>query len=77
MNIYTKTKGLHHASKYLVKDCLSENAPGMGSFNDTFHPSNHTINPFSSSVTFLYPLKMSENQWFSDAFRGYRNVTLD
>ena len=28
------------------------------------------INPFSSSVTFLY-------LWFSDIFRGYRNVTLD
>ena len=26
-------------------------------------------------VTFLYPLKTSENQIFSDVFRGYRNVT--
>ena len=36
-----------------------------------------TINPFSSSVTLLYPLKTSKNLWFSDVFRGYRNVTLD
>ena len=35
------------------------------------------LNPFYSSVTFLYPLKTSENLWFSDVFRGYRNVTLD
>ena len=35
------------------------------------------INPFYSSVTFLYPLKTSENQKFSDVFRGYRNATLD
>ena len=35
------------------------------------------LNPFQSSVTFLYPLKTSENLWFSDVFRGYRNVTLD
>ena len=28
-------------------------------------------------VTFLYPLKTSENLWFSDVFRGYRNMTLD
>ena len=28
------------------------------------------INPFWSSVTFLYPLKTSENQGFSDVFRG-------
>ena len=36
-----------------------------------------TLNPFESNVTFLYPLKMSENLWFSDVFRGYKNVTLD
>ena len=35
------------------------------------------INPFQSSVTFLYPMKTSENQRFSNVFRGYRNVTLD
>ena len=35
------------------------------------------LNPFQSSVTFLYPLKKSQNLWFSDIFRGYRNVTLD
>ena len=35
------------------------------------------INPFESSVTFLYPLKTSENLWFSDVFRGYRNMSLD
>ena len=35
------------------------------------------FNPFKSSVTFLYPLKTSENLWFSDDFRRYRNVTLN
>ena len=35
------------------------------------------LNPFSSSVTFLYPLETSENHRFSNVFRGYRNVTLD
>ena len=30
-----------------------------------------------SNVPFLYPLKTSENQRFSDVFRGYRNRTLD
>ena len=28
------------------------------------------------NVPFLYPLKMSENQRFSDIFRGYKNGTL-
>ena len=32
--------------------------------------------PVGSSVTFLYPLKTSENLWFSDVFRGYGNMTL-
>ena len=34
------------------------------------------INPFHANVPFLYSLKMSENQRFSDVFRGYRNETL-
>ena len=28
------------------------------------------IKPFWSSVPFVYPLKTSENLWFSDVFRG-------
>ena len=36
----------------------------------------HSINSYSPNVTFLYPLKTSENLGFSDVFRGYRNVTL-
>ena len=34
------------------------------------------INPFHANVPFLYPLKTSENQRFSDVFGGYRNGTL-
>ena len=34
------------------------------------------INSYSSNVTFLYPLKTSENPRFSEVFRGYKNVTL-
>ena len=34
-------------------------------------------NPFYSSVTFIYPLKTSESDRFSDVFRGYINVTLE
>ena len=29
------------------------------------------INPFSTNVPLLYPLKTSVNLWFSDVFRGY------
>ena len=38
---------------------------------------NLFLNPFQSSVTFLYPLETSKNLWFSDVFMGHRNVTLD
>ena len=34
------------------------------------------LNLYSPNVTFLYPLKTSENGRFSDVFRGYGNVTL-
>ena len=34
------------------------------------------LNSFKANVLFIYPLKMPENLWFSDVFRGYRNGTL-
>ena len=34
------------------------------------------INPFSTNVPLLYPLKTTENLRFSDVFRGYRSGTL-
>ena len=49
-NEYTKTKGLHYASKYLICKRLSESAPG--SSNDNFHlfklPLNHTTRSSST-----------------------------
>ena len=35
-----------------------------------------TFYPFQTNVLFLYPLKMLENLWFSDVFRGYRNKKM-
>ena len=32
--------------------------------------------PFQVNFSFLYPLKTSENLWFSDVFRGYRKETF-
>ena len=34
------------------------------------------LNPFHINFPFLYPLKTSENVWFSGVLRGYRNETL-
>ena len=44
-------------------------------FNLDFGPKN-VLNPFSTNVSLLYPLKTSENLWFSDVFRGYGSGTL-
>ena len=35
-----------------------------------------SVRPFQANVPFLYPLKMSENLWFFDVFRGYKKGTL-
>ena len=35
-----------------------------------------TLNPYSTNVLALYPLKTSENLWFSVVFTGYRSGTL-
>ena len=32
----------------------------------------NVLNTFSATSLFLYPLKIQENQKFSDTFRGYR-----
>ena len=37
---------------------------------------NFYINLLKSTITFIYPLKTSENHRFSDTSRGYRNETL-
>ena len=35
-----------------------------------------TINPFHATGIFRYPLKTSENLWFSDVFRGYQKMPV-
>ena len=32
----------------------------------------HVLNPFHDTGLFLYPLRILENLWFSDVFRGNR-----
>ena len=34
------------------------------------------INLFHATCLFLYPLKTSENLWFSDVFKGYRKIIV-
>ena len=34
------------------------------------------LNQFHATGLFLYPLKTSENLWFSDVFGGYRKRTV-
>ena len=34
------------------------------------------MNPFQVKKNFLYSLKLTENMWFSDAFRGYKESNV-
>ena len=48
--------------------------------DNCFYSYQHQIRVILTHFTpmsFLYPLKTSENHRFSDVFKGYRNVTLD
>ena len=40
------------------------------------HLVKYFINPFVPNVPFLYPLKTSENLWFSNVFRGYQKRSV-
>ena len=40
------------------------------------HSALGMLNPFSTNVSLLYSLKISENLWFSDNFRGYKSEAL-
>ena len=47
--------------------------PGSANYSNKFF---QNINPFLANVLILYPLKISENQRFSDVFRRYKMGTL-
>ena len=47
-----------------------------GRIQGIFLLSKNAFNPFSKNVPLLYPLKTSENEKFSDVFRGGRSGTL-
>ena len=67
---------------------MSDNFEAAFFFHDAFVSCLHThlrvkilfkwkvINPWEGNISFLYPLKISENQRFSDVFRGYRKEHL-
>ena len=55
---------------YSMHETLSPAFSQFKSLNPTL------LNPFQANVPFLYPLKTSENLWFSDVSRGYRKGTL-
>ena len=39
-------------------------------------PVNNDLSPFHATGLFLYPLETSENQGFSDDFRGYGKILV-
>ena len=57
----------------MARNSYSEFSLGM--MYDEKYRLKVNINPFFTSVPFLYPLKTSENLWFSDVFRGCKKGT--
>ena len=45
---------------------------GILTVNTSKRERGNLLNPFDATGFFRYPLKTSENIWFSDVFRGYR-----
>ena len=58
---------LLHAKRQKIRfaSIFDENGNGM-----------YLFNPFHATDVFWYPLKTSENQRFSDVFRGYHSTLL-
>ena len=53
-----------------IKNKKNKSAPILN------HKNLKIFHPFQGNVPFLYPLKTSKNQRFSDVFREYRNKKL-
>ena len=61
---------------YYLTTILDKIALDRPLISKSYRLATSVFNPYSPNVTFLYPLKTSENLRFSDVFRGYRKVTL-
>ena len=72
---HIETRQLFFSSNQLVGFCMMRRGI-LNIFYYCIFCRKCNINPFHANVLFLYPLKMSENQRFSDVFRGYRNGKL-
>ena len=72
MSIFFRNADLGRCSEILHKVCLKTVTTDL-----LFRlKMTKNIKPFQANVSFLYPLKTSENQRFLVVFRGYRNGTL-
>ena len=67
--------------KVLNMRCFFQVSQDLQNFLETFHinvrlTSYCIIASFLSQCSLFFPLKMCENLWLSDIFKGYRNETL-
>ena len=53
-----------------------ENVIFIGDLGSAVNAQNDILNPFSTNVALLYPLKTSEYRRFSNVLRGYRSGIL-
>ena len=72
--IYQLKTNNYFRKKKLHRRCLTESYVRL--WNAPRHSVKHSVSPCRANVSFLYPLTTSENQRFSDVFRGYRKWSL-
>ena len=67
----TFTNYFYHKKKYVhIFQCHKMCYEGVIKASILFFAELNYVNLFHASDHFLYPLKTSENLWFSDVFRG-------
>ena len=75
LNIFQTTFWCFHCRLWTSKcrlGCWNEMKAAVNSFCMTWT----NVNPSHATGVFLYPLKIPENLWFSDVFRGYRKTSV-
>ena len=79
MKIPEKLCGINQDQVDRLRLLTSSNSSKVTSLKITSTPSRPTtmvLNPFHATDLFWYPLKISENQRFSDVFRGYQKTSV-
>ena len=62
--------------KFTVKKISIEKASSIDLRHLAIQVETNAFNQLQTNAPFSYPLKTSEDLWFSDIFRGFKKATL-